>query len=823
MSGYNGAEKKLAVWRSDPAKFVRDVFQAEPDPWQINVLKAFADPKQQRIAMKAAKGCGKSSLLAWCIWNFLVTRPHTKVAATSITSDNLADGLWTELAKWMSKSELLRAHFTWTKTRIFANDFPETWWVSARSWPRTADTTQQADTLAGLHADYLLFVLDEAGGIPDAVTVAAEAGLATGIETKIIMAGNPTNLSGPIYRAATSERHLWFLQEITGDPDNPNRSQRISIQWAREQIEKYGRDNPWVMVNVFGQFPPSALNALLGPDDVQAAMERNYAEDVYNTAAKIIGVDPARFGDDRCFDDKTEILTDEGWKLFSDLHGRERVFSLDGDKAVWGSIMHIHKAPFDGELNVCESRHINFAVTDNHRMLVRTGPKTEEYCFRPFRELPDYFVVRGWNRWSGESPCRREFVHRREMPNGGFSEWRSTYDMGDWAEFLGWFVAEGNVYIAPSRKNHRRVILTQYPGEKCSRLERLMTRMGIIWRACSNGTQIEFTNAAVGDWLREHCGIGAHNKCIPYEIKNGSESVINRFLDGFLAGDGTMRLDGTGRCYVTSSKRLADDVQEILAKVGRAGSIKRKNMRGSQGEIHGRAITRRHDTYVIYERAAPSDKWVSPRNIKRVPYCGFVWCVATPLESIYVRRQGVPMWSGNTVLFPRQGLVAFTPVVMRNARTNEIAARIAVAADKWKPDAIFIDDTGGFGAGVIDSCLQSGLTPIPVNFSGKASDPRYMNRRAEMHFKMAEAVKNGLALPKVLELTGELTAPTYVFNNGKFRIEEKDQIKSRLGRSPDLSDALALTYAQPVVPSYSFDTILHRASNRALTESDPFQ
>lgn len=273
---------------------VRELFGVEPDAWQIDVLQAF--PHNQRMAMKAAKGPGKTGLLAWLCWNFLLTRPHPKVAATSISATNLADNLWTEMAKWQNKSELLKQTFTWTKSRIFANDHPETWWMSARTWSKTADKDQQANTLAGLHADYILFVLDESGGIPDAVMASAEAALSSCIEGHIVQAGNPTHLSGPLYRACSTEKRLWHVTEITGDPDDPKRSPRISIQWARDQIEKYGRDNPWVLVNVFGRFPPSSLNSLIGPDDISAAKGRYYRADQIGNAALVFGVDVARFG-----------------------------------------------------------------------------------------------------------------------------------------------------------------------------------------------------------------------------------------------------------------------------------------------------------------------------------------------------------------------------------------------------------------------------------------------------------------------------------------------------------------------------------------------
>jgi hypothetical protein len=294
------AAERIRKWREDPLLFVRENFGVEPDEWQKDVLEAF--PKHRRLAMKACKGPGKTSVEAWCAWNFLATRPHPKIAATSITSDNLSDNLWPEMAKWQARSPFLKERFLWGKTRIVNKEAPENWFMSARSWPKSGDATQQADTLAGLHADYLLFILDESGGIPDAVMAAAEAGLATGIECKILQAGNPTHLEGPLYRACTSERNLWWVAEITADPDNPKRTPRVSSQWAREQIEKYGRENPWVKINVFGEFPPASLNALFSSDAIDEAMKRQPDPDGYRYAQKRLGLDVARFGDDRTVD-----------------------------------------------------------------------------------------------------------------------------------------------------------------------------------------------------------------------------------------------------------------------------------------------------------------------------------------------------------------------------------------------------------------------------------------------------------------------------------------------------------------------------------------
>lgn len=168
--------------------------------------------------------------------------------------------------------------------------------MSARSYSKSADRAKQSDTLAGLHANYTLFLLDESGAMTDAIMAAAEAALATGVECHIVQAGNPTNLEGPLYRACTSERRLWYVREITGDPDDPKRSSRISIQWARDQIEKWGRDNPYTLVNVFGKFPPASFNALIGPDEANEALKRYYRPDQIGNAPLVFGVDVARFG-----------------------------------------------------------------------------------------------------------------------------------------------------------------------------------------------------------------------------------------------------------------------------------------------------------------------------------------------------------------------------------------------------------------------------------------------------------------------------------------------------------------------------------------------
>lgn len=286
---------KMREWQRSVAVFAADNFGFVPDAWQVEAFDAW-DAGDQRIALQACKGPGKTAFLAVLVWHFLATRPYAKVACTSITGDNLADGLWTELSKWQQKSAFLSATFEWQKTRVVCKESPQTWWASARTWSRTASAEQQGATLAGLHADYILFVIDEGGDVPVSILNAAEAALASGVECRILMAGNPITIDGALGQACLRDRHLWTVIEISGAPDDPKRSPRIDIEWARNQIKQYGRDNPWVQANVFGRFSSSAPMTFIGRELVEQATQREPIASLYDPLT--MGCDVGRFGDD---------------------------------------------------------------------------------------------------------------------------------------------------------------------------------------------------------------------------------------------------------------------------------------------------------------------------------------------------------------------------------------------------------------------------------------------------------------------------------------------------------------------------------------------
>ncbi len=151
-----------------------------------------------------------------------------------------------------------------------------------------------------------------------------------------------------------------------------------------------------------------------------------------------------------------------------------------------------------------------------------------------------------------------------------------------------------------------------------------------------------------------------------------------------------------------------------------------------------------------------------------------------------------------SVIVKRQGRYCHKPIEHHKVDNMTLAALVAEEIRTWRPDAVFVDE--GNGGGVIDRLRQLQHDVIGVHFGGKASRPRYINKRTEMWFEVRDWLASGGVIPNHIQLKQDLATPTYKFTTGQdvYALESKDEIKKRIGRSPDLGDALALTFAFPV-------------------------
>jgi hypothetical protein len=181
-----------------------------------------------------------------------------------------------------------------------------------------------------------------------------------------------------------------------------------------------------------------------------------------------------------------------------------------------------------------------------------------------------------------------------------------------------------------------------------------------------------------------------------------------------------------------------------------------------------------------------------------------------------------------SVIFFRKGRDGRStpPQRFRGIDTMTLAGHVATAYLSHRADAVFVDG-GGVGGGVIDRLRQLRVPVIEVQFGAKSdnnfgaaeSGIRYANKRAEIWGSVKEWLP-GAALLDEPQLIAELSGPEYGFNpRNEILLESKDSMKSRGLASPDLADALAITFAYPVVPQLRLED---RADRLVQSDYNPF-
>ena len=273
-------EEAIQYYRNRPAAFVHDIIKAEPEEYQAKIMQAIAD--KGKVSVRSGHGTGKTALLAWTIIWFLLTRPHARIPCTAPTQHQLQDILWAEIAKWLSHSGLTAA-LNWSSETVHMKGYKSTWFAVAR-------TARDPNALQGFHGENLLFIIDEASGVNDALFQPIMGSL-TEENAKLVMCGNPTMLSGFFYNSFSKDAEKYATFRLDG-----SKSARVSEAFVQSIIDMFGKDSDAYRVRVAGEFPKAMPDSFISVDWVEQCTTNSLpTEDVF---AVDIGVDVARYGDD---------------------------------------------------------------------------------------------------------------------------------------------------------------------------------------------------------------------------------------------------------------------------------------------------------------------------------------------------------------------------------------------------------------------------------------------------------------------------------------------------------------------------------------------
>ena len=274
----------LVKLHSDPVLFVTSILKAKPQPWQAEALMAVA--KNDRVSIASGHGVGKTAFQSWLVLWWLVTHYPCKVAVTANTAHQLSDVLWTEIDKWARKlPEGFKNLLEFKSDKISLKGASDSFAVARTS------RRENPEALQGFHSENMLFLCEEASGIPDIVFQVGEGAMSTE-GAKTVMCGNPTRSEGFFFESHHSQRHRWHAMTVSCYD-----STTVSEQFLEEMKEKYGEESNVFRVRVLGQFPTQSDDVLLPLHLVEEATKRDVEQSP--TAPIVWGVDVARFGADR--------------------------------------------------------------------------------------------------------------------------------------------------------------------------------------------------------------------------------------------------------------------------------------------------------------------------------------------------------------------------------------------------------------------------------------------------------------------------------------------------------------------------------------------
>ncbi len=355
-----------------------------------------------------------------------------------------------------------------------------------------------------------------------------------------------------------------------------------------------------------------------------------------------------------CFDDKTEILTqEEGWIPFEKLTKSHNVATMtkEAHEFQWQKPNLITKQEYNGNLIHFKSRTVDFLVTPEHGMWTRRNPSLKnqkenlEYPTKSHRtinyewhretaqNLLDTHRRQKWqltnccSEWKGITPpdyIEVPYVQPKKFSNGNMKH-IGKIKFSDYCELVAWFVTEGWT-------DGKRICICQSERvnpENHKQIRDLLDRMGLKYAVSGKDNKnIDINNKELSLFLISKCSNGSENKYLPEDVKNLEAKYLRILFDTMIKGDGwiykTQDMDSYG--YRSISKKLRDDFSEIAIKLGYAISINEDTVS------------------VIGQQKTPSIN----SKPELVPYDGFVYCCKVDNGLILVKRNGKVTWSHNS-------------------------------------------------------------------------------------------------------------------------------------------------------------------------------
>ncbi len=351
-----------------------------------------------------------------------------------------------------------------------------------------------------------------------------------------------------------------------------------------------------------------------------------------------------------CSDSETEVLTDSGWKYFYDLNKEDKIATLRDDQFIeYNNPIEIFKYKHVGKMYLIQSQQIDQCVTLNHKMYVK-------------QRLSDTYELITADEIFGERVQYKkdgvnDFKDRTKFVLPACENFESiNIDLDSWLTFFGIFIAEGW-----SREYKRKNDQIDYSVEISVNKQRVQNELNRVcqnlkWKytVTSDNVKWRFNNKQLTKCLQKYSP-GATKKYLPKWCFKLSQRQSRILLAGLLCGDGYTTNSKT-EIYYTSSTQLANDVQVLAFHAGWSGNIKERYPAGTPykiGNHSGVTTAQSFAVHIVKSKNTPTvnHSHVGKQKIQKeeiIDYDGYVYCCEVPNHIMYIRRNGKPVWSGNS-------------------------------------------------------------------------------------------------------------------------------------------------------------------------------